>query len=390
MKIFNPKNIKIFFLTFINVFKIFMISFSRYYKNNANRFIFFYFPIKAYQENLIELINVLNNKPNINVYVIYNSLASDELKLKKNSLFIDFGYLRFIPFVNFLLSKINLLISSYVIYVFLPNTKNIYISHDIYDTPMVNKKIEKKLFLELSKLDYIFVSSKIVKKYFQNTFKKFLKINKNIKAKLVNTGYLKLDHVSRVLKNKKSKASHILIAPTAINHYKNINLSLNISNIIHLLIKKEYKIIYRPHPMDLTKRGDTKLVDQIIKKFHSYENFEIDTSTSYLASYSKSKLLITDFSGTAYTYSFSTNKPVIFFSSNDAKLQSSLKKLYYFQDRKKIGYIANSLEDLVNKLNKLCKKKNMLKNSIIKLKKKRIQHYGNSTKITIKEIKKLL
>jgi hypothetical protein len=143
LKFFNLKKITVFIFTFISVIKIFAISFVKFRNNRSVKFIFFYFPVKAYQENIIELANLLNKKPNIFIYIIYNSFTSNELKLKKNSLFIDFGYLRFIPFVDFLLSKINFLISSYVNYIFLPNAKNIYISHDIYDTPMVNKNIEK-------------------------------------------------------------------------------------------------------------------------------------------------------------------------------------------------------------------------------------------------------
>ena len=391
MKILKLKNIKIFILTLINVFKIFVISFFRYNQNNSSKYIFFYFPVKAYQENLIELIKLLNKKNNIHVYIIYNSFASDELKHKENSLFIDFGYLRFIPFSNFFLSKINFLISSYVLYIFLPNTKNIYINHDIYDAPMVNKKIEKKLFVELSKLDHIFVSSHILKKYFQEKIQKYARYKKYLKTRITNTGYLKLDHVSRLLKNRKSNESHILVAPTGSNHHKNINLTSNLLDMIYFLLKKKYKIIYRPHPIDLTKKGNNQLVKNIIEKFKEYSNFETDLSSSYLTSYLKSKVLITDFSGTAYTYSFSTNKPVIFFSKdNYGKLFNSLKKLNYFQDRKEIGYIVNSLQNLNIKLNKLKKNKTLFKSKIKRLRSKRIQYFKNSLRVTKKEIEKLL
>ena len=145
------------------------------------------------------------------VYLIYNSFTAEDLKSKKNSLFIDLNYLRFVPFSNFFLSKINLLISSYVIYTFLPNTKNIYISHDIYDTPMVNKEIEKKHFIFLSKLDYIFVSSNIVKQYFENSFREYIKSRKiKKKAKIINTGYLKLDYVSNKLKKNSNVITDII------------------------------------------------------------------------------------------------------------------------------------------------------------------------------------
>ena len=390
MKILKLKNIKSFIFTLINVVKFFIISFNKYNKNNSSKFIFFYFPLKAYQENLIDLTKLLNKDDNVHVYVIYNSLASDELKFKENSLFIDFGYLRLIPFSNFFLSKINFLISSYVPYVLLPNTKSIYINHDIYDAPMVNEKIEKKLFKQLSKLDHIFVSSLIVKKYFQQKLEKYTKYKKYLKTRITNTGYLKLDHVCRVLKNKKNKETHILIAPTGSYNHETLNLSSNLIDMIYFILKKKYKIIYRPHPIDLTKKGNNQLVKNVIEKFKDYDNFTTDLSSSYLTSYIKSKLLITDFSGTAYTYSFSTNKPVIFFSKNNyGKLFNNLKKLNYFKDRNEIGYIVNSLQNLNDKLNKITKNKTIFRDKIKKLRIKRIQYFGNSLNVTKKEIEKL-
>ena len=62
MKILNPKNIKRYILTFINVFKIFIISFTKFNKDNSIKFVFFYFPVKAYQENIIELAKYIQWK----------------------------------------------------------------------------------------------------------------------------------------------------------------------------------------------------------------------------------------------------------------------------------------------------------------------------------------
>lgn len=394
MKIFNPKNLIKFTLTFVSVLKIFFITFIKFYNNKSKKFIFFYFPVKAYQENIIDLVNELNKQPNFHSYIVYNSFTSVELKNKSNSIFIDFNYLKFIPLVNFFLSKINLLISSYVIYIFLPNTKNIYISHDIYDTPMVNKVIEKDLFLSLSKIDYIFVSSRIVKEYFKKAFEKYLrfKIHKK-KAKVINTGYLKLDHVSLQLKKRKKIKDKfcILIAPTASKHYTKQNLSLNIDALINFLLKKKYEIIYRPHPMDFTIKGNNYLIQKIANKYKKFVNFKLDMSTSYIDSYVKSDVLVTDFSGTAYTYAFSKNSPVIFFSTKiNNKLINDFKKLYYFKDRNKIGYIVNNFLTLGKKIDKIKKKNNIFNDKIIKLKRKRIQHYGNSLYKTRDVIIKLL
>ena len=394
MKILNSRNIIKFILTLINVLKIFIISFIKTNKKKSSKFIFFYFHVKAYQENIIDLIDELNKHKNVYAYIIYNSFTSDELNNKKNSLFIDFGYLRFIPLKKYLLSRINLLISSYLIYVFLPKTKNIYISHDIYDAPMVNKKIEKKIFFSLSKLDYIFVSSDIVKKSLENSFKKYLKYKKkNIKVKVINTGYLKLDHVSRLLKKIKKEDSRfcVLIAPTYSKHYIKENLSLNLEAIINFLIKKKYRIIFRPHPLDLTIHGNNDLIKRIVSKFKAFENFKLDISSSYIKSYAESDILITDFSGTAYTYAFSKYSPVIFFSNNVKKnLSHDFKKLYYFKDRNKVGYVVNNLFTLEKKLLYIKKNNNIFHDKIKKLKTKRIQNYGNSVFKTKDSIIKLL
>ena len=64
---------------------------------------------------------------------------------------------------------------------------------------MVKKVIEKKLFLSLAKLHYIFLSSSNVVNYFTN---KFVEFGHNLKKipLLVDTGYLKLDNVIKELK----------------------------------------------------------------------------------------------------------------------------------------------------------------------------------------------
>lgn len=391
MKILKLKNIKKYFLTTVNIFKIFYISNKLFKRNNSIKFIFFYFPVRAYQKNIIELVNQLNKKRNIKAYLIYNSQSSKELAFKKNSFFIDFGYFRFVPFVNYFLSRINYIISSYVNYIFLPNTINIYISHDIYDTPMVNKEIENKLFTELSKLDYIFVSADIVKDYFEKKFVEYSDSKKKNNTKIINTGYLKLDHVCRELKLIKNKQNQILIAPTASKHYQSINLSFHINKIIQFLLQKKYQVIYRPHPMDLTYKGNHKLIKKINQRFKNDDNFFLDISNSYLESYSKSFILITDFSGTAYTYSFSQNKPVIFFSYNENEIiKKELSKLNYFIDRKKIGYIVNNFTVLNQKLKKIQKNNILFGKKIDKLKKIRIKNFGNSLKVTKKTIESML
>lgn len=59
--------------------------------------------------------------------------------------------------------------------------------------------------------------------------------------------------------------------------------------------------------------------------------------------------MITDLSGTAYTYSFFTKKPVIFFSQNEKLLNNlNYDQLSYFKDREKIGFLCENLSGLIN------------------------------------------
>ena len=358
-------------------------------RNSKKKIIFFYFPVKAYYKNIIEVVDSLKEKKNLDLYVLYNKSSKEILKKSYHSFFLDFNYLKFIPFNNKLLKKVNLFISSYVNYVFPPNSKNIYICHDIADAPMVNKNIEKKIFTSLSKLNYIFLSSKNVVNYFN---KKFLEFGHNQEKlpKLVNTGYLKLDKVIKELKKVNNLNNHILVAPTFSRQMKSYNMSNKIKIIIENILLKGEKVIFRPHPLDLTNKGNPKIVEKILNKFKKYDNFFYDNSTSYIDSYSKAKLLITDFSGTAFTFAYSTLRPVIFFSNNEKKFEKSENiNLFYFKDRETVGIIAKNLNQLLDFIKKINKKKEYNKNKIFNLRKKRIKYINKSLNQTNMQIFKI-
>lgn len=374
------------FISFLkSIISLFSIYLLIVMKMRHKKIIMFYFPVKIYQENLFDLIKLLEKKNN--VFLVYNSSSVDEIKNHSNSFFLDFDLIKYIPFGNFFLKDIKIFLSSYIVYVYPPKSKNIYISHDIYDAPMVNKNLEKKIFLRINKLNYIFLSSKISVDYFKSQFKKF-KIQNN--PKLINTGYLKLDNLINKTKISftKKESQNILIAPGYSFAFKNYNMYSIIDKIFYeLLDKTNEKIIFRPHPLDLTKKGDLEKVENIIERFKNYKNFNYDLSVSYVKSYKKSKILITDLSSTAYTYAFSNEKPVIFFSKNENKLKKDyFSDLNYFKDRQKIGYVVTNVRNIINIVQKINSKKNTIKRKIINLRKKRIFYLGKSVKKTLKEI----
>jgi len=374
---------------FKSVISLTLIFVSNLFKNKDKKIIMFYFPIKIYQDNLLNLVDKL--KSNNKVILAYNYLSAKEIKQNTNSYFIDFDLIKFIPLKDFFLKDINIFITSYFVYVYPPKSKNVYISHDIYDAPMVNKNLEKNIFLRIKKLDYIFVSSEISLNYFHAQFKKF---NIKFNSKIINTGYTKLDYIEKIIRSQSSnkKKDYILLAPGYSLAFKKFNMYKNILTILEeLLNQTNEKIIFRPHPLDLTNKGRKDLVAKINRKFKNNINFKSDFSPSYLNSYKNSKLLITDLSSTAYTYAFSTIKPVVFFSKNEKKLKlDNFYNLNYFKDRKNIGFIVASIDDLINLVKNKRYNSNKITSSILKLRKNRIEFFGSAVKRTVAEINKIL
>jgi hypothetical protein len=101
--------------------------------------------------------------------------------------------------------------------------------------------------------------------------------------------------------------------------------------------------------------------------------------------------MITDITSSAYTFAFSSNKPVIFFSPNDQKIKNNkLFKNNYFKDRKKIGVVIKNVNHLKKAINFLDNNKVNFKKKIAKTRANRIEHFKNSKQIMFVEINKII
>ena len=96
--------------------------------------------------------------------------------------------------------------------------------------------------------------------------------------------------------------------------------------------------------------------------------------------------LITDISGTAYTYAFLTKKPVIFFSKNEELVDEfGYNERSYFKDRDKVGIIVKNLDEVLNAINNIKYIEKEIRISNSRLEKEEIYYLGNS-KNRIKEL----
>lgn len=323
---------------------------------------FFYHPKKNLTKNHIDYIEKYFSQYKDFLF-FYGSLFFFKRK----------GYYLIKPFFLKFIYGVDIFFSNNVSDKFTHSSKKIYIHHDIFDTPLVEPKKENELKKRLIEYDYIIVSSDLTKKIFLRLFKKI-----NSYPKLLSSKYLKLDYFLKKIKvNQKKICKKILIAPTNFRSFPTLSIQKNIDKIIFNLLNLNFKVIYRPHPSNFLEKN----VLNIFHKYKDNKNFIIDKSNDYSKSFQSSDIMITDISGTAYTYVVLNSKPVIFFSNEREIKKFNYNQLNYFKLRTKIGYIAKnikSIEKVLISKNILIKKKS----GIMKMRK----FFLNQKKINIRSL----
>jgi hypothetical protein len=192
-----------------------------------------------------------------------------------------------------------------------------------------------------------------------DSFREWARVHPALLGKrLLPAGYPKLDlmlasHSTKRRPADRSERSTIVYAPT---HHYSVNECLASlchqgEGIINALIAEGYRVIFRPHPVSFSDQ-DGPVIDRICQFHANNPNFSLDASTDYRESYSSADLMITDLSGTGFTFSFSFCRPTIFFAP-DAGAELGLSGLQ-FDARHRIGALVRDIDELVVKTSELC------------------------------------
>ena len=359
---------------FKSIISIIKINIKIAYSKIINKkIIFFYHPKKLLTLNNTYYLEELFSGFEKEYLVIYGHEV--ENYNNKNYYFVLQGFLfRFI-------FNVDIFFSVNVCDKFTRKSVKIYMHHDVSTAPLVDIKKERELQKRLLNYNYIFVPEKKSQLMFQDLF-----LDSPIKFKkapdILSVGYCKLDYLIKRINEHENLEKYIVIAPTDHRHVNELTIFNDLKNIIqNLLDNSKYKIVFRPYPGD--KKTDKVL--KIKNFFLDNKNFIFDLSDNYFDIYANSVCLITDISGTAFTFAYATGKPVIFFSKMEKSLNSlGFSKLEYFKDRKKIGVIAETPNEILSFIKNLpeIKKK-------IKITNKNLLeqiHYLGKSKQRIKEI----
>lgn len=114
----------------------------------------------------------------------------------------------------------------------------------------------------------------------------------------------------------------ILIAPS----WQEDNIiDLCIDEILDELLRTKYTIILRPHPQYL--RYELEHMQSLQDKYSNYSNFVLQTDFSSNSTVYEADLLITDWSGIAFEYSFATLKPTLFINTPMKVMNQEWKKI---------------------------------------------------------------
>jgi YidC/Oxa1 family membrane protein insertase len=213
-------------------------------------------------------------------------------------------------------------------------------------------------------------------------------LNKNIE--LVQIGYPYLDFLRNKSKEKASSNDKILIAPSWNSENENY-YEIYFSKIIRILLDNAFKVIFRPHP-EYVKRYLTNYKN-FIQLFMSEKNFEVSDSEDSFEVQKESSLLISDWSGIAFEYAFTFDRPVIFINSEKKVLNKNYNEFSYqpieISERSEIGQIVHidELENVTQIIKNLILNEKFYKEKINALRSKIVYNIDCSLVKTIKFFK---
>ena len=143
---------------------------------------------------------------------------------------------------------------------------------------------------------------------------RLLEKQRNLPAKeLVTVGCTYLDVLKEKMASIPAEENHkftVLVSPS---WGKSALLGLYGEKLLDPLAKSGMSIIIRPHPQ--SRISEKEMLDRLHERYKDYENIEWDNERDNIYSLKKADIMISDFSGIVYDYTFLCDKPVMYANS---------------------------------------------------------------------------
>ena len=174
---------------------------------------------------------------------------------------------------------------------------------------------------------------------------RILEEQRNLKAKkLVTVGCTYLDVFAEKIKQipKEEHPFTVLVSPS---WGPSAILSRFGEKLLDPLVRTDFRIIVRPHPQ--SKKSESDILEKLKIKYKDFSNLYWDYERENIFSLAKSDIIISDFSGIIFDYTFLFDKPVLYIMQGfDLRLydaddlgEDAVEKLWQFKIIKKIGIL---------------------------------------------------
>jgi hypothetical protein len=303
-----------------------------------------YYPTPTYREHIAGLAGPLR-EAGFNVVIALGVVCDDQFEQGPDVHFGGTcGSLTLIESWDF----VDLVVSPVLATELPGQAHRVYVLHDIHDSPLGDAAAVQEIATNLQAYDYVFAPSAAV----VDVFKQVIPMADTGAAgrrqvTIVPGGYMKLDRFMREFEARRVDAKSLVYAPTVTGYgFDDIgSLVPSGRDIVAALLEAapDHEVIFRPHPHTL----QTDAVRQIVDEFRTNPRFTLDDdASSYVGTYARARLMVSDLSGTAFTYALATLRPVVFCSFNEPAVQRRFGELRYFRDRDRVGYVVRDLERL--------------------------------------------
>ena len=167
-----------------------------------------------------------------------------------------------------------------------------------------------------------------------------LEKNRGINSKdLVTVGCSYLDVLSETINSIPAEENHVftvLVSPSwgEVGVLKRFG-----ERLLDPLAATGWKIIVRPHPQ--SKKSEADMLKRLEERYKDYANVEWDYNRDNIYSMKKADIMISDFSGIVFDYTFLCNKPVMYVNTDmDLRPYDAYdlnKQLWQFSVLEKMG-----------------------------------------------------
>ena len=207
---------------------------------------------------------------------------------------------------------------------------------------------------------------------------------------LVKCGYGLIDNMIERYEKEGKKENNpkiILIAPS----WQDGNiLDYGIDTILEQLLGKGYHVILRPHPQYV--RHFSEKLNMMCEKYAQNSDFTLQTDFSSNSTVFQADVLVTDWSGIAYEYSFTTLKPTLFINTPMKVMNSDYEEIgvtpfdIAIRDKVGISLELDELNQISNTVYTLLNTNDYSKEELKKIREQYLYNIGNSGEVGAKYI----